>query len=156
MPIYNSTQLRPKPAFLIKLLITLMVIFLFCSNGVHAAQVHLEWSPSPSYLVEGYRVHWGTSSKNYTQNIDTGLVTHTYIYDLDEDTRYYFAVTAYSDDLESDFSNEVSAISGVPITEHITGTGGCVLNTNAHFSVEWLVFALLGFLSLRKKFLRRH
>ena len=55
--------------------------------------------------VEGYRVYWGTSSKNYQYFKDIGNTTSTDV--LVSPGSWYFACTAYNDFGESSFSNEV-------------------------------------------------
>lgn len=53
----------------------------------------------------GYKLYYGTSSRNYTNIVDTGQ-SATAIVTLDHGT-YYWAVTAYTDVIESDYSNEI-------------------------------------------------
>jgi hypothetical protein len=134
-----------------KYLITPMTTFLICSNVAYSAHVHLEWTSSPSYFVDGYKVHWGTSSRSYNNHFDVGQVTYADIFDLDDETIYYFAVTAYSGDLESGYSNEVAALSGNPVEENVSrmgsGSGGCTLNNNPRFGLEWLFLSFI-FLSI--------
>jgi hypothetical protein len=140
-------------SFIIRLLIPIMLVTI-CSTYASAAQVHLEWSPSASF-VDGYRVHWGISSRNYTFTDDVGLATNTYVYDLEEDTTYYFAVTAYLSDLESYYSNEVVARSGVPVTGGgNTSSGGCSMNPHAGFGFECFLLLFLIPLFWKRKRIR--
>jgi hypothetical protein len=63
---------------------------------------------SPLTDVAGYKVHYGTSSGNYTRVIDVGHVKTYKIEGLRSDT-YYFTVTVYDiSGNESAYSNEVS------------------------------------------------
>lgn len=73
-----------------------------------AAEVKLAWDPSPHAEVTHYRVYWGYQSRTYSTWFDVGNVTNTTVGDLADGTRYFFAVTARTDDgQESDYSNEV-------------------------------------------------
>ena len=73
-----------------------------------SAALTLTWDPNSEEDLGGYKVHvgiWG-----YGLTTDIGKVTTYQVPDLQPDTTYFFAVTAY--DLpgnESVFSNEVSA-----------------------------------------------
>lgn len=76
--------------------------------GLQAAEVKLAWDPSPDPDVTNYRVYWGYQSRTYTTWFDVGNVTNATVGALAEGTRYFFAVTATTDDgWESDYSNEV-------------------------------------------------
>lgn len=75
-----------------------------------ATQAVLAWDASEQG-VEGYRIYYGTSSRNYRYVKDAGKTTGYTVSGLAEGVRYYFAVTAYGGGAESDFSNEVSFIS---------------------------------------------
>lgn len=83
-------------------------------TGVLAPQpssfsVTLAWDGSPEPGVRGYKIYYGTNSGKYDRSVDVGKVQKYTIRDLPRGT-YYFAVTAYmSPEIESDFSNEVSA-----------------------------------------------
>ena len=57
--------------------------------------VTLSWDKSPGRAVKGYRLRYGTSSKNYSVTIDVGKVTTYTISNLIPNKRYYFVVTAY-------------------------------------------------------------
>ena len=71
----------------------------------------LSWQKSTDSNVLGYKIYYGTESKNYDTNLDAGnVLTHT-ITGLVEGQAYYFAATAYNTSgLESNFSNEQTAI----------------------------------------------
>jgi hypothetical protein len=57
----------------------------------------------------GYRLHFGTSSGNYTQTQDVGNATSGTVSSLTSGTTYFFAVTAYNaSGVDSPFSNQVS------------------------------------------------
>jgi Fibronectin type III domain len=58
--------------------------------------VTLSWGKSPSRDVKGYRLHYGTTPKRYSETIDVGNVTTYTITNLIPRKRYYFVVTAYN------------------------------------------------------------
>ena len=87
----------------------LLALLLLCVPAL-ARDPTLVWSPSPTEGVVGYKVYYGTASRNYSTVLYAGLMLDYTVKGLDGATRYYFAVTAYTSDGESDFSNEVSAI----------------------------------------------
>jgi hypothetical protein len=63
---------------------------------------------TPLEDLAGYRIYYGTSSRNYAVSIDVGNVTTHRIGNLPPAT-YYFAATTYdTSGNESDYSNEVS------------------------------------------------
>lgn len=93
-------------------------IYANCDNNVTAASAEatsaaLTWDAISDARVSGYRVYYGTASRDYAQAKGAGLNAGgcmTYVVTgLDRGRTYYFAVTAY-DSLgnESDFSNEAS------------------------------------------------
>jgi hypothetical protein len=108
-----STNLRYKSVYFGLLLFFLC---LFNAYNIHAANVTLSWIPpttkadgTPLTDLAGYKIYFGGSSKNYTQNIDVGNVTSYTVSNLSTGTVYYFATTAYdASSNESSFSNEVS------------------------------------------------
>ncbi len=64
---------------------------------------------TPLTDLAGYRIHYGTSSGNYSQNINVGNVSTYTLDNLPEGFSYYFATTAYdATGNESAPSNEVS------------------------------------------------
>ncbi len=92
------------------------IMALFNAYNLYAANVTLSWIPpttradgTPLTDLAGYKIYFGTSSGNYTQNIDVGNVTSYAVTNLSTGTAYYFATTAYdASSNESSFSNEVS------------------------------------------------
>ena len=73
---------------------------------VHAADLSLSWDSSSG--ATGYRIYYGFESRSYIFEVDIGLWTQCTISGLDPGQTYYFAVTAYNDFAESDFSTEIS------------------------------------------------
>jgi fibronectin type 3 domain-containing protein len=76
---------------------------------MQGASVTLAWDRSPDSSVTGYRLHYGAATRQYTNAVPVGNVTTTNVSGLLDGITYYFAVTACtSNQLESDFSNEVN------------------------------------------------
>ncbi len=74
-----------------------------------AETVTLAWDPNTEADLAGYRLHYGTASRNYTQIIDVGNATQRAINNLSAGQTYYFAATAYNAaGNESGYSDEVS------------------------------------------------
>ncbi|MGX9365555.1 fibronectin type III domain-containing protein [Desulfoplanes sp. PS50] len=90
----------------------LIFFWMFCvlqSMSVSAATITLSWTPNSEETLAGYRVHYGTQSRDYQSIDDVGNITRYVIDDLGEGETYFFAATAY--DLygnESTYSQEVS------------------------------------------------
>jgi hypothetical protein len=71
--------------------------------------VTLVWDANSETNIAGYIVHYGTTSRSYTNHNIVGNVTTNQIAGLASGRTYYFAVTAYDTlGLESDYSNEVA------------------------------------------------
>jgi len=68
------------------------------------------WNPnSPAENVIGYRLYYGTESRNYAFMIDITDETSNKISHLEKGQNYYFAVTAFNAaGEESDFSEEIA------------------------------------------------
>jgi fibronectin type 3 domain-containing protein len=87
-----------------------------CPSVASAAQAAdtsatLSWDVGSDPRIAGYRVYYGTGSRDYAQAKGAGLNAgscSTYVVTgLDRGLTYYFAVTAYdASGNESDFSNE--------------------------------------------------
>lgn len=76
-------------------------------------KVTLFWKPVTRDRLQGYRIYWGTSPRNYTQWVDAGKVTSYAVEGLKNLQLYYFAVvsldTTQPEPLLSRYSEEVSA-----------------------------------------------
>jgi len=118
---------RHLTAIVAGLLLTTMSILTGCGGGGETgdptvkvapgsvgATASLEWNPVPDPSVSAYFVHYGRQSPHqpgscayeHAVSVDSPSVMLT---DLDPDTHYYFAVSAYNG-LESTCSNEVSTV----------------------------------------------
>jgi len=117
---------------------SLLLLALFPAH-LAASALTLAWSPSPEPDLGGYKIYYGTQSRNYDFLVDVWNATYFTVSGLAPETRYYFALTAY--DIwgnESDFSDEVSAITGDdpdPAVSTIDSEkGGCFIATAAYGS----------------------
>ncbi len=121
-------------------LLALSFVLLLAAGKLYSGQATLSWDPpttnadgTPLTDLEGYKVYYGTSSGNYSQNIDAGNVI-TYTANLSDGT-YYFAVTAYDTSRnESGYSNEVNktirSVQQYTLTVNKNGTGtGTITST---------------------------
>jgi len=75
------------------------------SSPVSGAEVTLRWDASDG--ASGYVLHYGNQSGTYDALVDVGSQVQHTVVDLAEGKSYYFAVTAYCDNDESGFSDEV-------------------------------------------------
>jgi len=90
------------------------------SNGA----VTLVWNANTESNLAGYKLSYGTTSGNYSTQIDVGNVTNKIVSGLSNGLTYYFAVKAYNTAaMISPFSNEVSyTLPLVPSTPTPTAT----------------------------------
>lgn len=90
-------------------LLLIGIILLLPGGNAFAGKVKLSWNASKSRGVEGYKIYYGLSKKQYTASIDVGKRLNYKLKGLTNGQRYYIAVTAYdkSRTVESRFSNEV-------------------------------------------------
>ncbi len=102
----------------LRLVTLLVVLSVFHSGSAFAAAadpsptpstqrtVTFTWNASSSEQVLGYKLYWGTGSKNYQNAMDVKIVfSHSLI--LNTTTEYYVAAKAYNSSGESALSNEV-------------------------------------------------
>ncbi len=76
-----------------------------------SSSLKLVWDANKEADLAGYRLYYGTASKEYTQMIDVGNVTEFHLDQLQTGMTYYLALTAYDfDGNESDFSKEASGV----------------------------------------------
>ncbi len=98
------------------LLIALLFVIGACFSAL-AETVTIAWDPNPEPDIYGYKVFYGTESRNYTHEVDVTGPTNTsvQITDLEPGNTYYFAVKAVDiSGQESDFSEEVSKTFELP------------------------------------------
>src|SRR5678815_1906487 len=81
----------------------LLWLFLAAVAGVlpgRAAQsVTLAWNPNSETNLAGYKLYYGTSSRNYSGYVPVGSATTTStVPNLQDGLTYFFAVTAYCTD----------------------------------------------------------
>jgi hypothetical protein len=120
----TATPLNSRASHFILIFIVVSLSLLIIINNVYAAQITLDWDPNIESDLAGYKIYYGTSSRNYSKsvNIASPNITTCTISDLIEEQTYYFAATAYNSNLvESDYSVEVSytinpATTSVPTT----------------------------------------
>lgn len=83
------------------------LLLLLTSLAAVAADLRLAWDAVSG--ASGYTLHYGTSSRNYTAQLNTGAATSGTITGLSPGVTYYIAVTAVnSAGTRSGYSNEVS------------------------------------------------
>jgi len=114
---------------------TIFILFFFAlctmaATPAFAATVNLAWNASSGSNVTGYKMYYGTSSRNYSYNVNVGNHTSCSLSGLKEGRKYYFAATAYNNsNAESTYSSEVSytvptgSTSGTGSTGSTSGTG---------------------------------
>ena len=124
---------------LLTVLITALY-FIVSSTIACAGQVTLGWDKSTEPEVAGYKVYYGTATRNYTQNvkITSPDITTCTIINLTEGQKYYFAATAYNAELiESDYSAEVFTTI-TPVTTSVPTTTTTVQPTTSSSTTSLL------------------
>ena len=84
----------------------LIILKLSCPTFAIAASATFQWDPSDQAI--GYNLHYGLESNSYEFVIDVGPDLQHTLSDLNENQVHYFAVTAYNENGESGFSEEIS------------------------------------------------
>ena len=93
------------------ILSTLLLLLALLPGRLGASVLTLAWDPNTEDDLAGYNVYYGIQSGDYDSVIDVGNVIQYMVSDLEPETQYYFAVTAYDTSRnESDFSEEVDSI----------------------------------------------
>lgn len=97
--------------FIRKLTFLNLFFFFFSLSFSLAAEVGIIWDPNNEPDIAGYKVYYGTKSRTYGNSINVGNVTSYVLSNLNLDTIYFLAVTAYdTNGLESDFSEEIGVM----------------------------------------------
>ena len=82
--------------------------------------VKVGWNPNQEPDIMGYKLYYGTVSKNYDQSKDVGNTTTYRVENLQGMVEYFFAVTAYDTARnESNYSIELSCVLGDTILPSI-------------------------------------
>jgi hypothetical protein len=115
------------------ILLSVFFITTLGSKYCFADSIALQWDPSPSKKVVGYKVHSRTEGGGYYLVEDVGNATKYVVRGLSSDERYIFSVTAYdATGTESIHSNAVRwGAWSTDIGPSETG-GGCLIATVAH------------------------
>jgi hypothetical protein len=101
----------------------LVVIMVQISQYAYATGIRISWQPSEGD-VAGYKVYYGTASRDYDNVIDVGNVDTVDIGDL-ASAGYFFALTAYNaSGEESDYSEEIQASIGANGQGQVLPGGG--------------------------------
>lgn len=135
--IFSTMFSKPKAIlftkdFFLLIMASLVLLVTLSNKSAYGAQVTLAWDPSSDSSISGYKLYWGSQSKQYTLYTDVGNITSETISNLQAGTIYYFAATAYDvQGNESSYSNEVSytvpgncTYSISPTSKTFTQTGG--------------------------------
>ena len=75
-----------------------------------AAEVTIKWDFNAQ--ATGYKLHYGIESNSYENSIDVEDNLQRTVSDLDDNELYYFAVSAYNENGDSGFSEEISYNTG--------------------------------------------
>ncbi len=77
----------------------------------NSQSVLLAWSPNRESDLQGYKIYYGTSSRNYTVSIDVGKITSYTVNGLSLGRTYYFALKAVDTaGNQSGYSTESTAV----------------------------------------------
>ena len=142
-----------------KVILLFPLLFFFALSQSYALDVTLQWDANTEPDLDGYKVYYKTGSSGPPYNgtgategdspIDIGNVTTYSLHGLTDGVTYFFAVTAYDNEvlpLESGYSNEVSTLGTPSITSTSAGDGGCFIATAAiGLNMDWYVQILSQF-----------
>lgn len=100
-----------------------LFLFSLIQTTAYSGELSFSWTPNADAGLAGYKIYYGTASRNYSASIDVGnpaivdgKITYA-VKDLPEGNTLYFAATAYDvDGLESDYSEEV--VCSCPVSEN--------------------------------------
>ena len=75
---------------------------------IKSSSAIVSWDKNSEDSVIGYKIHYGNASGNYTKVIDVSNSLKGTISNLENDKIYFVAVSAYSNETESELSDEIS------------------------------------------------
>jgi len=128
------------------ILLTLLLLLTLLPGRLGASTLTLAWDPNTEDDLAGYNVYYGIQSGDYDSVIDVGNVIQYMVSDLEPETQYYFAVTAYdTSGNESGFSEEVDSITSedpppepsFELVMVISPNGGEILKSGGTQTVIW-------------------
>ena len=118
---------------------------IFDSPAKAAISLNVAWSAVSDTNVVGYKVYYGTVSRQYTNAIVAGNVTHISISGLEAGNTYYFAATSYNAvGWESDYSSEISftvPMTNVPLISIVSQPGGFSVSVNGTAASPYVLIA---------------
>ncbi|OPX98104.1 MAG: hypothetical protein A4E58_01041 [Syntrophorhabdus sp. PtaB.Bin006] len=129
------------------LLLFFLAVFIsmFTFGPAYSAEVTLAWDRNAETNVKGYKIYYGTASRDYNLFIDVGDATTWTVPDLNEGATYYFAATAYNDSqppAESTYSDEISktfcSYTLSTTSQNFTASGGTgTVNVTTQTGCSW-------------------
>ncbi len=92
------------------LLFIYLLLFIITGFNSNATGESLYWEKPAVGIVTGYIIHYGTTADNLNNSINVGNVTTKQLdqLTLKEKNTYFFAISAYNTECESEFSNIVN------------------------------------------------
>ena len=116
----------------LKIAVLIVATLITWIGSAHSANLTLRWDPPPEGNISGYNLYYGTNKNSFDHSIKGVKKTECTAWNLQPCLTYYFAVTAYNQTGESDYSNEVSYMAR-PSNDTDTDKDGipdtCELNT---------------------------
>ncbi|MEE4311793.1 MAG: fibronectin type III domain-containing protein [candidate division KSB1 bacterium] len=110
-----------------------------CHVTVMAGELLVTWDANTESDLSGYKVHYGTTSRQYSSTVNVGKATQYQAVNLTEGIEYFFAVTAYDKkNNESGYSEEVSAV--VPIVDVTAPDAPTILSGQVNelkITIQW-------------------
>jgi hypothetical protein len=100
-------------SLLLVVVLGLVVVLAGCGSDDDTpagASKTLSWMAVPEPSVLGYKIYWGTVSRQYDSHVDVGSNVEYTVSGLQPGTAYFFAVSAYNAGGESGLSDEVSSL----------------------------------------------
>ena len=126
---------------------------MFCSTGLGFFELPAEatislnvmWNATPDTNVAGYKVYYGTVSRQYTNAIVAGNATNCSISGVEPGNTYYIAATSYNAaGWESDYSPEISftvPVVNAPLVSIAAAAGGFSVSVNGSAASPYVLIA---------------